>query len=45
MANNVKYDTPKQFHNIVWKYEYNENEIDAYNLYHPVKKYQETQRV
>ena len=35
--NNMKFDTPIEFKNIIYKKTYNDKDIDKINLYHPIK--------
>lgn len=36
-TNNLKYDTPEELHTILYRKDYCDNDINAVNLYHPVK--------
>lgn len=37
IKNNLKYNNPNEMNNIYWRYDFNEENIDKNNLYHPVK--------
>jgi len=38
IKNNLQYNTPKEFKNIYYRHNFDGNNINIYNLYHPVKK-------
>jgi hypothetical protein len=37
IKNNLKYNNPIQMNNIIYRYDYKEENIDKNNLFHPVK--------
>jgi hypothetical protein len=39
IKNNLKYNTPNEFNNIYWKYDFKKENINDTNLYHPVKDF------